>query len=176
MYYPVVIFSVIMISCSPQLSTLNQRLIDEHHWTNDELTKIQFYLSDPIILFRKAESSQTTINKGKIKYVNGETIEELVFEKGTPGVMLFSPKENRLAISFENNSDSFLMFGPNPKYGNRYLLLGKDWNKNEGTVTYNGLEYQTSSQSAFAGLLINLKNNRNLNKSTRVAEGRKIEQ
>ena len=163
-------------SCSPRLTPLDQRLIDKNNWGPAELQRIQFYLSQDIVLRRQAESAQTSIKNGKIKYVNGEKIEEVIFERGTPGVVLFSPKENRLAVSFEQEGkDAFLMFGPNPKFDNRYVLLGKEWDRHSGIVTYNGKEYTTTSGSAFSGLLINLKQSRVVEKNTRVPAGRKLD-
>lgn len=163
-------------SCSPRLTPLDQRIIDNNNWGPTELKRIQFYLSQDIVLRRQAESAQTSIRNGKIRYVNGEKIEEVIFERGTPGVLLFSPKENRLAIGFEQEGqDAYLMFGPNPKFDNRYVLLGKEWDRHSGIVTYNGKEYNTSSGSAFSGLLINLKQSRVIEKNTRVPSGRKLD-
>jgi len=164
-----------LISCSPRLTPLSQKLIDKNKWGEEELTKIQFYLSDDIVLRREFSSAQTAINNGKIKNINGAKIEEIVIERGTPGVMLFSPKENRIAVSFESkDKESYLMFGPNPKFEQRYLLLGKEWDRHSGIVTYNGQEFTTASSSAFAGLLINLKQSNRIEKQTQVVGGRKI--
>ena len=45
-------FVLMMASCSPNLSTFNQKLYEENQWSEEELKKIQFYLSDDIILTR----------------------------------------------------------------------------------------------------------------------------
>ncbi|MBK9271128.1 MAG: hypothetical protein IPM48_05995 [Saprospiraceae bacterium] len=171
----IIVAGLTLISCSPQLTPLTQKIIDKNHWGPDELTRMQFYLSDDIVLRREVSTSRTAINKGKIKNVNGAKIEEIIIERGTPGVMLFSPKENRIAVSFEStDKESYLMFGPNPKFDQRYLLLGKEWDRHSGMVTYNGQEYSTSSHSAFAGLLVNLKQSNRVEKKTQVVGGRKI--
>lgn len=168
--------ALIEFSCSRVLSPLTQDLIDENKWTEKELTKIQFYLSDQIVLRRKATSGATEIQGGKIKTINGEKIEEIVFEQGTPGVLEFLPKENRFAISFEQgDKPKYLMFGPNPKMGDKYVLLGKEWERNGGQVTYNNEIYYTPSQSAFTCLLIDLKRAKNIERKTIIVKGRKVE-
>lgn len=169
-------FVLMMASCSPSLSTFNQKLYEENQWSEEELKKIQFYLSDDIILTRVFEKGETQITNGKIKTINGQQIEELRFKKGTPGVFLFSPKENRFAISFENSVEpSYLIFGPNPKFGNRYALFGKEWNRNSGQVTYQDKVYNTSTSSAWTTLMVDLTRIKKSQVSRKTAEGRVVE-
>ena len=74
--------------------------------------------------------------------VDGRKVEEILIKEGTPGILIFQPKENRFAVSFDaSGDDSFLMFGPNPKVGNRYVMLASDWNRKTGKVTYEGKQY-----------------------------------
>ena len=95
--------------------------------------------------------------------------------KGTPGIFVKSPATNRLAISFEDGSDErFLMFGPNPKAGNRFVLLAKDWERDWGQVTYDGKLYRVSSRSAYASLLVDLKKIDRTIIDSRTAAGRKV--
>ena len=58
---------LLLTSCSPTLTPFTQKLYEENKWTNDELKQIQFYISDDIVLRRKAENGQTF---GKIKMPN----------------------------------------------------------------------------------------------------------
>ena len=67
-----------LIACSPTLTPFSQKLYDDQKWSLEELQKIQFYLSDDIVLYRKVASGETTIKNGKIKMVNGEKIEEIL--------------------------------------------------------------------------------------------------
>lgn len=104
----------------------------------------------------------------------GRRVEEIIIPSGTPGVLSFMPKHNRLAISFENGKDRFLMFGPNPKHDGRYVLLGSSWNRNSGEITYQGKKYRTSSRSAFAGLLVDLESMNKVSVRRRKVDGKKI--
>jgi hypothetical protein len=165
-------------SCAPVRSAYTQKLHDRFEWKEADLKKVQFYLSEDIVLRRHADGEgKAEIALGHIKIIDGTRYEIVKFKKGTPGVLLFMPKENRMAVSFEGNgsNDNFLMFGPNPNYSNRYVLLASDWNKQAGEVTYQGKKWTTGSQSAFAGLVINLKKVDQNNTAARVAKGRTVE-
>jgi hypothetical protein len=150
-------------------------MYDENHWTHQELGKIQFYLSDDIVLKRRRKEGNSVIEGGRIKVEKGQEIEEVIIPRGTPGVFLFSPKENRLAVSFESGSEKkYLMFGPNPKMGNRYVLLASEWDKNQGKVQYDGSYYWVDSNDAYAGLLVDLKRINKVKVNSRTASGNTI--
>jgi len=163
-------------ACNPKLSPFTQQLYRENGWSQEELRRIQFYLSESVVLRRNIGSGRSEIVSGEIKVVDGRRVDEVVIPRGTPGVFLFSPKENRFAISFEDRGDDrYLMFGPNPNSGNRYKLLASDWNRNRGIVTYDGRRYQVSSNDAMAGLLVDLKKTRRVSVKSRTARGRKVD-
>lgn len=162
-------------ACSPRYTPFTQDLYDQYRWKESELKRIQFYLSGDIILRRELGNTDVQISGGSIRVKDGRRTEEIVVRQGTPGVFLFSPKENRFAISFEDgNNDHYLMFGPNPRQNNRYALLGSDWDREGGSVTYDGKTYQVDALGAFSHLLVNLKRARRLEVNSRVAGGRKI--
>jgi len=161
-------------ACSPRLTPFTQDLYNDFDWSNRELKRIQFYLSEDIVLRREASRGTSRIEDGEIKIVNGERIEEIVFERGTPGIFVDGPDRNRFAISFEPGKDKFLVFGPSQRYNGRYTLKAKDWNRNRGIVTYNGKRYRTSSQSAYASLLVDLRAIKDTKVKKRKAEGQTV--
>ncbi|WP_116107861.1 hypothetical protein [Lewinella sp. IMCC34191] len=161
-------------SCGPKLSPFTQRLYEEQNWGEEDLRRIQFYLSEDVILQRELRSGNSQIRNGTVRVINGRDIEQVVFRRNTPGVFTFSPKTQRIAISFEDDSDNFLVFGPNPKNGDRYTLLASDWERDSGIITYAGREWRVSSADAFASLLIPLKRLRQEERRGRVVGGRKI--
>lgn len=170
--------AIAIASCAPSLSPYTQKLNERYDWKEADLKKVQFYLTDDILLRRKAGSGKAEIAQGEIKIIDGTRYEIIKFRRGTPGVLLFMPKENRMAVSFEegkNAEANFLMFGPNPNANNRYVLLASNWNKNYGEVTYQGKKWETTSASAFAGLAVNLKNLDQVNVEARVAKGRTVQ-
>ncbi len=163
-------------SCSPSLTPFTKDLYESNNWSENDLSKIQFYLSKDIVLHRDRGSDRSSISDGKIRIVDGREVEEIVFKKGTPGVFLFSPNRDNFAISFEsgNGKEKFLIFGPNEKLSGRYVLLAKDWKRRNGKVSYNDKVYRTSSESAFATLMVDLKAARKVHYRSKTVGGRKI--
>lgn len=163
-------------SCSPSLTPFTQKLYEDYRWTEDDLKRIQFYLSEDIVLRRKFTDGESRIQDGKIKTIQGEKVEELIFPRGTPCVYLFSPKTQRFAISFEaSEPPKYLMFGPNPKYSNRFMLLGKEWDRHSGTITYNGVNWYTTTASAVSCLLVDLQKANVLEHQTKVVKGQRVD-
>lgn len=165
-----------MVACTTtSYQPFTQNLYDENRWTERDLRQIQFYLSQDITLFRELSNNQSEIIQGEIKIMNGRRVEQIRFPSGTPGVFLFSPKANRLAVSFEEGGEGkYLMFGPNPKLDNRYVLLASDWERNQGIVTYDGQKFTISADEAYASLLVDLKRAEATDINQRVAKGRTL--
>ena len=171
-----VLMFLLITSCS-SLTPFSQDLYDKHGWTVSELKKIQFYLSEDVILKRVMTRGESNITAGKIRIEDGRRIEEIRIPANTPGVLLFMPRENRFAVSFEaaQGDDLYLMFGPNPKLHDRYALLASEWSRNEGRVHYNGNLFDVDSRSAFATLMVDLKKTGTTEYSARRVEGRRID-
>lgn len=162
-------------ACSPRLTPFTERLYDENRFTEVDLKKIQFYLSDDIVMRRAFSNSDSRIEGGTIRMIGGRQVEEIVIPRGTPGVFLFSPKADRFAISFEaEGDDRYLMFGPNPKAGGRFVLLASDWNRRLGTVTYEGRKFEVDASSALASLMVDLKRMNSTSVKSRTAKGRTV--
>ncbi|MEO0735028.1 MAG: hypothetical protein AAFZ52_19475 [Bacteroidota bacterium] len=168
------LFAVLFSSCGPKLSPLTQRLIEDQKWQEDELKRIQFYLSEDLVLTRELRDGNTQIRNGQVKIIDGREVEQMVFKRNTPGIFVFSPKSQRMAVSFEGSDEDYLIFGPNPKAGDRYTLLASDWNRRSGTVSYAGRKWRVNSADAYASLLIPLKRLRDRDVRGRVAGGRRL--
>lgn len=162
-------------SCS-SLTPFTQDLYYENDWSDDDLKDIQFYLSEDIILRRGVTEGSSTISSGKIKVVKGEKIEEIKIKRGTPGVFLFRPNDDKFAVSFESGDKSFLIFGPSEKKGGEYTLRAAEWDKSkgQGEVTYNGKKYYTPTKSAYATLMVDLKKAGKTDIKSKTAKGRTI--
>lgn len=168
------LFLFLFSACGPRLSPLTQRLIDEQDWQDRELERIQFYLSEDLVLTREFRSGNTRISNGQVKVVNGRELEQMVFPKNTPGVFVFSPRQQRVAVSFDGDDENYLVFGPNPKAGQRYTLLASEWDRQAGKVTYGGRTWRVRAEDAYASLMIPLKKLRNSEVKGRVARGRRL--
>ena len=163
-------------ACSPHLTTFTEELYKSYQWSEEDLKKVQFYLSDDLVIYRDiTESNGVQIAGGEIKVVNGRKVEQVRFKAGTPGVYLFKPKDNNFAISFEAGDDThYLVFGPNPKYEGRYMLLASEWNRRQGKVSYAGEKFWTDTDIV-PRLLVDLKRSGYSKTEYRTVKGRTVD-
>lgn len=174
------ILGTLTMGCSPRLSPFTQSLVREYQFDDQALQKIQFYLSDDIVLHRALRQGESTIEQGRISIRNGRRVEEIVFREGTPGVFVFSPGNQRLAISFERKADHYLIFGPSKNIrGSRgqkgiYRLLAREWEDDYGIVTYGEKEYSTPRRSAYVTLLVDIDEKVQVNRKIKEVDGRTV--
>lgn len=170
-----VFLSFALSSCSDRLTPFTKELYQSQNWTDKDLTRIQFYLSEDLVLFRDfVERGGSRISGGEIKVRNGRKVEEITIRARTPGVFIQRPNSDHFAVSFEDGEDArYLMFGPNPKRGGTYQLLASEWNRRSGKVTYAGEKFRTQSD-AIPSLLVDVdyKNTRKVSRKT--ASGRRV--
>jgi len=167
-------FLLLMSACSNKYQYFTQDLYDEYQWSDAELQKIQFYVSEDIVLFRRLAGENSKITRGKIRVVDGSEVEEVIISKGTPGVFVQSPKTNRFAISFDSDQIDFLMFGPNKKARGKYVMLAKEWDRRRGKVTYGGTTYETTSESAYAALMVDIKRAKKIKYKSKKVGGARV--
>jgi hypothetical protein len=166
---------LLLSSCSPRLTPFTQKIYDEYDWTESDLKQVQFYVSQDVILKRQIKDGDAKIKGGKINIVDGKRVEEITISRGTPGLLLYLPKDQRFAVSFDEDDNKYLIFGPNKKQAGKYVLLANDWDRNSGQVTYDGKLYRTSSESAYAALMVDLKAARKISINREKATGRKLD-
>lgn len=173
---PLALAAVLFSGCAPKLTTFTQPLRERYNWGEEDLKRIQFYLSEDLVLTREFRKGGSAIRNGEVKVIDGRDVEQIVFRKGTPGVYTFSPRDERIAVSFEGGTDTYLIFGPHPKRGGSYTIRGKDWNGDRGfgTITYADKEWRVSTRDAYTSLMIDLKRNRDEDVKGRVAKGQRL--
>lgn len=164
-----------LASCSPRLTPFTASLRNEYQWTDSDLKKIQFYLSDEIVLWREVKDGDAKIKDGAIKIRDGKKVEEIRFPRKTPCVYLFEPNSNRFAMGFESGDSQYLMFGPSKKRGSDFVLLAADWKKNLGKISYDNKIYFTTDESAYSRLLVDLRAAEKLTVKRKTVEGRTID-
>jgi hypothetical protein len=162
-------------SCSPELRPFTSNILREGNWDDNELKKIQFYLSDDIVISRALTKGSSEITSGAIKIVNGEKVEEVRIPRGTPGVFLFRAKDDNFAIGFDATSDQrFLMFGSNPKKRGTYVLLASEWKDRQGKVRFDDKFYFTNPDAALSNLMVDYRKIRKVEVSSNTVSGRKV--
>jgi hypothetical protein len=163
-------------ACSPELRPFTSNLLQEGGFKESDLKKIQFYLSDDIVIQRRLTEGVSEISSGAIKIVKGEKVEEVIIRRGTPGVYLFKSNNENFAIGFDEKSNKrYLMFGPNPKRRGIYVLLASEWKDRTGKVRYDDKFYFTDERSAIASLMIDLRKVKRIEVATHTARGRRVD-
>lgn len=162
-------------SCTHQLSPFTSGLVEDQGWSEQDLRKIQYYLSDDVQLERQIRQSASDIVFGEIIIKDGRQIEQLILRKGTPGVLVQLPKQDKLLISFEpGKDDRFLVFTPHPKRNGTFVLSAHNWSEGRGQLNYGGNTYYTVAGSGLAALEVDLKAHRSSKVSRREIGGRTV--
>lgn len=164
-----------MSSCAPRLLPFTQELYDRYTWNEGDLRKIQFYLSKEVTLKRSVARGESTIINGKIEDTRSKLVDQIVIPAKTPGTLVYFPKHNRFGISFDKDVKAYLMFGPNPKSGGKYVLLAKSWKDRRGKITYGDVAYTADLGASFAHLLVNIKSAHKVGVKQDVAGGRRVD-
>ena len=164
----------LLFSSCKNLIPYTDSLKQQYNWTNDEIKRLQFYVSHDIVLHHELKEGSTDIVNGKIKTVNGKKVDEIIIRSGTPGVLIEIPKQNKMLVSFEIDDNHNLSFGVNPNNGNKYVLLASGWDRGVGNVHYAGQEYLAAADSKYAFLLVDKRKLHKEEVKQRVASGRKV--
>lgn len=170
-----VVTLILMSSCAvTQRTPLTKAMTIDYGLTEDRLKSVQFYLSQEVVLKKVKNYGSSEIDRGLVVIEDGSEEDLVIFPEGTPGALLFVTPEGHLAIGFDD-TDGYLMFGPNPKANNRYVLLAKKWDKNSGVVTYRDTAYKVNANSAYATLLMDVSQKNTSRVSTTRARGRTVQ-
>jgi hypothetical protein len=165
---------LLLSSCGPTLSPFTTQVYEQGNFSTNDLERIQFYLSDDIVLRRELSGGSSEVTSGEIKIIDGRKVEQVILPKGTPGVLAFQARDDKLAISFEEGENRYLMFGPNPSVNYRYTLLASDQRKQFSIITYEGKKWRVTRNDAYANLMVDLKKIQKVAVESRTARGRRI--
>lgn len=101
-------FALIFTTISCKV-TFTQRIRNQAENSKIDLSKIQFYNSDKIILKRSLSSDEVKVASGQITIENGKYIEVIRILKNTPGKCTVTAN-NQLQINFEDGSNRTFLF------------------------------------------------------------------
>jgi hypothetical protein len=140
-----------------------------------KLKKMQFYISSAVTLERGKESSNTQEldAEGKLVISKSESFDTVVVDAQTPGVCVKVLPGNKLAISFFDSDDKFLVFG-DPNNRGRYSLMGAEWKNGYGKIKFGGKIYFIQPGGASAYLKFEMKNIEENKTTVTKAKGRTV--
>lgn len=166
---------ILLLSACKTYVPFTNKLKTDNRWNESDLKQIQFYLSNTITLHRQLGNSETKIESGVIKTIDGKKIEQIIIKKGTPGIVSNLADQKRMAVSFEIDDEHFLTFGSYKNRGGRYYLMLKEYQKDKWTkVTYVQKEFYISPESLQGFLQVDIKKIKKEERNQRVVSGRKL--
>ena len=165
---------IAFLSSCKNLVPYTDAMKNKYGWTDEQIRRIQFYVSHDIVLHREMTKGSTDIVQGKIKTIHGSKVDEVIIPAGTKGIVTDIPNNKKLLVSFEVSDDNYLSFGVNPNASDRFVLLASDWKNEMGKVHYAGNEYYTDPDSKYASLLVDLRKIENMEVKQHVAKGRTV--
>lgn len=172
------VFSLLILflmACSPSIPFTNYD-IEKYNLEEESLRKIQFFISNDIILQRgeNTNEAQEFDENGKLVISKSATIDEILIKEGTPGVMVKRLDGNRLAISFDATDDAkYLVFG-DPNNRGRYYLMASEWKQGRGKINYGGKVFFIMPGGEGAYLKYKMQNNTENKKNSSIEKGRKV--
>ncbi len=140
-----------------------------------KLKKMQFYISSDIMLQRgeAGQNSQELDKDGKLIISTSASLDNIAVSGKTPGVCVKVLDDNKLAISFFDSDDQYLVFG-DPNNRGRYNLMGAEWTDGKGKINFGGKVYYIMPGGAGAYLKFEMKKIKDYKTSSTKAKGRKV--
>ena len=140
-----------------------------------KLKKMQFYISSDITLQRgeQGENSQELDEEGKLVISSSASLDNISVDGKTPGVCVKILKGNKLAISFFESDDQYLVFG-DPNNRGRYNLMGAEWKSGRGKINFGGKVYYIMPGGASAYLKFEMKKVKDYKTTSTKAKGRTV--
>ena len=161
-----------LTSCSPKIP-FTQSIREQHNLSEAEIRKIQFYLSDPVLLRRGTSDSQKATEEGTLVIKSGKNLEQVSFKAKTPGAVDAVISNNTLKVSFEEGAEKGLIFSTD-KQG-YYNLQALSWDRNgRGTINYDGQTYYAAPGSRNAILMFKMKSLKDVKIKEKVVKGKKV--
>lgn len=163
----------LLASCSvtvPYTTELQQ----QYELGTAQISRLQFYLSDPVVLYSYAEKGQAGANAGQLVVDYDRRLDEIILRPGTPGVVV-GFDEGAIWVSFELGQGRFLVFG-NRSGSGAYHLMAEEWTKGHGKLSYSGDTYFARPGSGKAHLEVQLRKLREQARTTRIVPGRTLEE
>lgn len=171
--YLLLIITVLMTSCSPQIP-FTQSVRDKYKLSDTDIKAIQFYISDAIVLKRGDLSRENENNDGTLVVKSGESRQHIIFKRNAACVANSIVDNNKLTLGFENDTNKFLVFGSQGDPQGYYTLKALEWVSNKGKIKYGDQTYFTNPGSYRVFLMFKMKSLRNIQVEEKVVKGKKV--
>ncbi|MCB9185636.1 MAG: hypothetical protein H6601_02695 [Flavobacteriales bacterium] len=174
--------TVAFSSCSTNRMYFTVSTKQEIEKAGVDMTQVQFYNSEEIILARQVSKEELKVAEGKVRVENGKNIEEIIIKANTPGICELHD-EKTLKISFDTGDGKnipFLVERQNDVVvsGSYFKIGAKEWVRSDrgrkiGKLDYAGQVYNLV-RGTEARLMIDKAVLNKVQRKTHVAKGRKL--
>ena len=165
------IIVVMLLSSCSNLILFTKSTRDNLNKNKQDVSEVQFYNSNKIVLRRNLTKDETQVAKGIIVLENGKYFEEIIIPKQTRGVVTKKGAEY-LKIAFEEGENRDLRFDMNENQ--EYQISADKWKNNYGSVKYDTTVYFIVPGSSRTLLMVHKEYISNYEKRRRVVKGRKV--
>ena len=119
------------------------------------------------------QNSQELDEDGKLVISTSANLDNILVDGKTPGVCVKVLPGNKLAISFFESDDQYLVFG-DPNNRGRYSLMGAEWKNGKGKINFGGKTYYILPGGAGAYLKFEMKKVKDYKSTSKKAKGRTV--
>lgn len=158
----------LLMSCTAQKVPFTPDIQTTYNFSEERLKTVQFYTSDPIILYVNKNNNVSNIVRGKVIINESDVYDRIIIPKNTPCILVKKLDNDKLIVSFETGNGKQICFVNN---GNSYSLGAKEW-ADAGLLKYGGKNYFTMNRDTY--LMIKVKKLNRILRKERTIKGRTI--
>lgn len=163
----------ILSSCASKVP-FSKSIMTRYDVTEADLSKMQFYTSDEIILKRaEAHGTGKKTEDGVLTISKGKDIEEIVIKKNTPCLIQKIANRDQFMMNF-GDGNKYLVFGTMNQSSGYYTFQASEYVNGQGKVNYGNVYYLANTNSKYVHLNFKMKNLRDVNVKRSTVKGKKI--
>jgi hypothetical protein len=162
----------LLTSCSPKIP-FTQAVREKFNLTNQELSKLQFYISDEVTLKNGTPTEvDKVVEDGKLIIKTSKSDELVVIKSKTPGTVDETIDLTTLKVAFEDGMNKGMLFMSKGDKNGYYRLAGVQ-DGGRFKISYNNQEYYLYSGSG-AVLLFKKRSLKDIQQTEKVAKGKRV--
>ncbi len=162
-------------SCSQRIA-YTEDVRKEYDLNAENLKKVQFYTSSPIVLQKSSKSGTQEISEdGKLIANQQSTEDRLIINPNTKCIFEKYGDKGEVFIRFEAENGKTLKFALRPNQTNGRFYLDANWKSDKGgEVLYGTQTYYANSASGNAFLMVSVKKLKKTKRKDKVIKGIKV--
>jgi hypothetical protein len=166
----------ILASCGIKVP-MTKQIKDEYNLTNENMKKVQFYVSSEIILARSSQQGSATTNSdGTLVASSSKISDRIIILPRTKCILEKVGDKGEVLIRFETGPGKSITFAARPNDGAGKLYFIADWQQGKGGKIIYGEkeEYFATAASGNAFLMVKVKKSQKNKRKDRVVKGMKV--